>query len=128
MFLRCISHMSCNFFRLKMDYEIHENSHQNSFLKILEDVSAADPNIFTVVTPWWQAHKNLPAPKLRIFSNLLFHMLKALIDKVVFPSSLVSLSTYWYPFILLRNNTRLWWLVQECIRDRALLGLLSWPL
>lgn len=71
MFFRCIFHMSCNFFRLKMDYEIHENSHQNSFLKILEDVSAADPNIFTVVTPWWQAHKNLPAPKLRIFSNFI---------------------------------------------------------
>lgn len=106
MFLWCTSHMSCNFFRLKMDYEIHENSHQNSFLKILEDVSAADPNIFTVVTPWWQAHKNLPAPKF--FLILLFNKWKALIDKVVFPSSLVSLSTYWCLFILLRSNTRLW--------------------
>ena len=70
MFLRCISHMSCNFFRLKMDYEIHENSHQNSFLKILEDVSSADPNIFTVVTPWWQAHK--------IFSNFIVSYVESL--------------------------------------------------
>lgn len=53
MFLWCIFYMFCNFFRLKMDYEIYENLYQNSFFKIFEDVLVVDLNIFIVVIFWW---------------------------------------------------------------------------